>query len=115
MNEFKTLRLSENGILQTPYLPPSVTIGMNWHHIMDKQPDHGDQIVYVERPYKGYHMIGVREYWQPYPFQVLLSQYKQLSVSEPDFWWMLASDFPFPDFENTKNLMHASSQKKSQV
>jgi hypothetical protein len=70
---------------------------MNWFHILDKQPKHGDLIVHIFPPYEGHWCLGMRKYDQSGSFEELLHFYKAHDLEPPDFWWVLASDFPFPD------------------
>ncbi len=70
---------------------------MKWHHIMNKQPKDGDSIVQINPPYDGFYGIGMRDYNQKCSFKELMDFNTLYDIPNPDFWWMLSEDFPFPD------------------
>jgi hypothetical protein len=73
---------------------------MNWNHIMDKQPENGESIIHIDRPYKdGHYCMGMRNYIQDCSFEEVLKFCKDYEWPKPDFWWISAKDFPFPDKE----------------
>lgn len=70
---------------------------MQWHHILDKQPEHNELIIHIEPPWDdGCYLMTMRKYFQPTTFQKVLDYYKKSDIDLPDFWWMSAKDFPFP-------------------
>ncbi len=73
---------------------------MHWNHIMDCRPEHGRQIIQIDRPYKGHYSMGMRLYHQECTFEEVLKFYSDQGMSNPDFWWMYAEDFPFPVMAN---------------
>jgi len=68
-----------------------------WHHIMDRQPEHGEEIVQLDLSPDGHHFICMRTYNQECSFQELLEAYAEYVWGEPDFFWIYAKDFPLPD------------------
>jgi hypothetical protein len=70
---------------------------MKWNHIMDCQPEHGRSIIQIDPPYAGHYSMGMRDYYQPTTFSELLEYNKIYDWPNPDFWWVYAEDFPFPD------------------
>jgi len=70
---------------------------LNWIHILEKQPCHGQQIVQLNPVCSdGHHTIGQREYYQTCPFEDLLQYYIKSDLIL-DFWWIAVEDFPWPD------------------
>jgi hypothetical protein len=69
---------------------------MNWKHIKDEQPEDGEYIVQIDPPYKGHYCMGMRQYVQKCSFEEVLNFYQQIGGEGPDFWWIKASEFPFP-------------------
>jgi hypothetical protein len=70
---------------------------MKWNHIMDKQPQHGESIVQVDAPYEGHYCMGMRDYYQKCTFEEYLDFCRNSNISFPDFWWVSAKEFPFPN------------------
>ncbi len=70
---------------------------MKWIHIMEKQPKDGDSIIQINAPYEGIYGIGMRKYNQKCTFKELIDFNRLHDIPNPDFWWMLSEDFPFPD------------------
>lgn len=68
-----------------------------WKHIMEEQPDHGESIIQIDFPYMGHYCMGMRDYYQVCTFQELLDFCKESEIPNPNFWWISAKDFPFPD------------------
>jgi hypothetical protein len=64
---------------------------------MDCQPEHGRQIIQIDSPYMGHYPMGMRDYYQRGTFEDLLKYCLDYDIPNPDFWWMYAEDFPFPD------------------
>lgn len=72
---------------------------MKWHYIRDKQPEHEESIIHCDRPYHGHYCLGMRNYYQNCSWQEILDMCDEIKVERPDFWWISAKDFPFPDQE----------------
>ncbi len=70
---------------------------MEWKHIMDKQPFHGQSIIQIDAPYGGHYAMGMRNYYQTCSWDEFLNYNKESDMPNPDFWWIAAEDFPFPD------------------
>lgn len=70
---------------------------INWKHIKDEQPEHDRYIIHVDPPYEGYYTMGMRKYYQPHSFEELLEFCEKMECPFPDYWWVYAEDFPFPD------------------
>ena len=70
---------------------------MRWRHIMDEQPEDGQEIIHLNSPYRGHWPMGMRTYRAYGSFDDYLAWTKENKRPEPDFWWMPASEFPFPD------------------
>jgi hypothetical protein len=70
---------------------------LNWQHILDKQPQDGEWIIQIEVPYSGYLSMGMRNFSLKCTFQELLDYYRNNELPMPNFWWISAKDFPFPD------------------
>lgn len=76
---------------------------MQWNHILDKQPESGSVIIQIEKPFKLYdndfkyhYTMGMRQYemnssWKDY------MQWCENNNCYPNFWWVYAKDFPFPN------------------
>jgi hypothetical protein len=73
---------------------------------MDCQPEHKRAIVQIDRAYidKDYwHCpMGLRKYEQNCTFQECLDFCRNNDLKDPDFFWVYAEDFPFP--ERPKNV-----------
>lgn len=70
---------------------------MKWRHIMDSQPEHGQMIIQIDVPYEGHYNMGMRKYYQTINFTEYLLCCKTLDMPTPNFWWIPASEFPFPE------------------
>lgn len=71
---------------------------LSWKYIMDEQPIHGKMIVQCDRAYEdGHHCMGQRKYDQNCNFQDVLDFCDENFIGRPDFWWIYAKDYPFPD------------------
>ena len=70
---------------------------MKWYHIMDSQPINDREIVQVDRPYEGHYTMGMRKYYMGCTMQEFLKWRTENDLPNPDFWWMYAEDFPWPD------------------
>lgn len=68
-----------------------------WKHIMNEQPEDGQMIVQLDVPYRRHYNIGMRPYVQKCSWEEILHLYNTTGQGHPDFWWILADDFPFPD------------------
>jgi hypothetical protein len=82
---------------------------MKWNHIMTCQPEDGRQIVQCDPPFddfitKFHYPIGMRQYVQRCTFESVLKFCSDNEIPNPDFWWVYAEDFPFPDKKMTKEL-----------
>lgn len=73
---------------------------MKWNHILDKQPENGESIIHIEPPYQGHYLMGMETYIQYCLFEDLLKFNKENDLKPPNFWWISASEFPFPDLIN---------------
>jgi len=85
---------------------PEMTI--KWNHIIEAQPENGRSIIQVDKPYKSsehvdsigkHYTMGQRNYIQYGKWEELLIAFEQSGLDLPDFWWVYAEDFPFPDKE----------------
>lgn len=71
---------------------------MKWNHIMDCQPEDGHMIIQCDAPYDGHYNLGMRRYFGSLlSWNLVLLGYKNNDWPLPDFWWVYAEDFPFPD------------------
>jgi len=70
---------------------------MKWNHILDTQPGNERSIIQVDAPYQGHYSMGMRQYTSYCTFQEYLDWIKDNDLPQPDFWWVYAEDFPFPD------------------
>lgn len=70
---------------------------MKWNYIMHKQPADGEEIIQCDRPYQGHYCMCMRKYVQGCLFKEILEYNKKYDWPDPDFWWISAKDFPFPD------------------
>lgn len=83
---------------------------MNWIYIRDRQPKNNEIIIQIDRPYKDFYKsdftshycISMREYIQYCSWENIINEFKIMQMELPDFWWISAKDFKFPDLE-TKN------------
>lgn len=64
---------------------------------MDKQPLHGESIIQIDAPYEGHYCMGMRSYDQNCTWEEILQFRKENDLGNPNFWWISAKDFPFPD------------------
>jgi hypothetical protein len=78
---------------------------MKWHHILDKGPDKDSIIIQIFPPYdcykgdfKKHYTMGMMQYKSYISHEEYLD-YCAKSNYKPDFWWIYATDFPFPDKE----------------
>lgn len=74
-------------------------MNIEWHYIMDKQPEHMEEIIQCDRPYQGHYTLGMRKYYQTLTFDKFLAESRSLGFNDPDFYWTSAKDFPFPVFK----------------
>ena len=70
---------------------------MEWKHIMDSQPEDGEEIIQVDPPYEGHYTIGMTNYYTSISFEESIRISKEFEWPMPNFWWISAKDFPFPD------------------
>lgn len=71
---------------------------MKWRHILEEQPVDGEKIIHLDRPYDdGYYPMAMRKYEQKCSWTDQLQFCENWGCPKPDFWWMPASEFPFPD------------------
>ena len=68
---------------------------LNWIHIMDKQPKNGENIIELHPPYEGHYRMGMRQYTSFISWEQYMDFCKLHNIS-PDFWWIYANDYPFP-------------------
>nr|CAB4126344.1 hypothetical protein UFOVP88_15 [uncultured Caudovirales phage] len=73
---------------------------MKWIHILDRQPAHDEMIVQCDAPYEGHYTMGMRKYDQTCTWEDFMKFRKYYDIPDPDFWWVYAKDFPFPNQEN---------------
>lgn len=71
-----------------------------WNHILHKEPEDGEEIIQVDRPYKGYHTMGQRTYYRHMPLEEYLEWCDDEAIPYPNFYWCPVKDFPFPIFSN---------------
>jgi len=64
---------------------------------MDKQPQDGESIIQIDPAYEGHYAMGMRNYVQKCSFDEVVKYYDDGNLGKPDFWWISAKDFPFPD------------------
>ena len=76
---------------------------MKWNHIMDCQPEDNRDIIQVDPPYFGHRSMGMRKYEVSCTFEAYLHWCDKNDLPNPDFWWVYAEDFPFPDDKGEKN------------
>lgn len=69
---------------------------MEWNHILEKQPEHGRKIIHIDPPFEGHYPMGMRTYTQYGSWEDYL-KWAQQSDMMPNFWWIYAEDFPFPE------------------
>ncbi len=69
---------------------------LNWKHIMNEQPKHGQSIVQIDAPYMGHYNMGMREYCQACTFEEVVNFCIKNDISLPDYWWIATDEFPFP-------------------
>lgn len=69
---------------------------LNWHYIMDKQPEHDEHIIQCDPCYMGHRSMGIRRYYQMIPWDELIKKTKEMDYPLPDFYWISAKEFPFP-------------------
>ena len=72
---------------------------MKWHHIMEKQPENDEDILLCEDPYHGHYFMGMTKYYQKSSFEEYLFEIKKRGYPLPNFWWISAKDFPWPNKE----------------
>jgi hypothetical protein len=70
---------------------------LSWNHIMDIQPEHDELIIQIDAPYEGHYSMGMRTYYQKCTWEEMLEYCKHIDIPNPNFWWISAKDFPFPD------------------
>lgn len=73
---------------------------MKWKHIMEEQPEHDESIIQIDKPYLGHYSMGMRNYHQLVSFENILKNCEANDWPRPDFWWVRASEFPFPEKRN---------------
>jgi hypothetical protein len=83
---------------------------MKWFHIRDKQPLDGEDIIQVDPPYEGHYCMGMRKYSQGCSWEEILRCNEQYGLALPNFWWMSAKDFPFPDSDKIECSNFFSSE-----
>lgn len=71
--------------------------GIKWRHIMDEQPKHGESIIQVDASYDGHYPMGMRDFTLYGTWDAYMEEVKRCRIPKPNFWWVPASEFPFPD------------------
>lgn len=73
---------------------------IKWNHIMDCRPEEGRTIIQIDAPYRGSCTMGMRKdfiapkmAWEEYT-----KKNDEQGWPQPNFWWVYAEDFPFPDY-----------------
>ena len=73
---------------------------MEFHHILDREPEDNTVIVQIHKPFnmyngdfKKHYIMGMREYHRICSMDDLVAA----GFPKPDFWWIDAKDFMFPD------------------
>jgi len=76
---------------------------LEFHHIMDKQPDNKSAILQIDRPYRMensfrktdylHSAIGMRIYECNMPFEEMISWNKENNWPLPDYFWCYVADF----------------------
>ncbi len=77
---------------------------MKWNHIMDKQPENETVIIQLDMPqdnqYPGefskHYTMGMRLYRLYGDWETYMDICKR-DNHYPNFWWIYAKDFPFPE------------------
>jgi hypothetical protein len=69
---------------------------MKWNHILECQPKDRSTIVQIDPPYKGDYAMGMRIYKDLLPWEDYMKWCTENDCM-PNFWWVYAKDFPFPD------------------
>ena len=77
---------------------------IDWKYIIKEQPEHNRKIVEIHESYEGHYCIGMRDYYQQCPFKDVLDYYELNELPYPNFFWIYAEDFPFPEFPSTNFL-----------
>lgn len=75
---------------------------LKWNYIMDIQPQHDEEIIQCNKPCEGHYTMGMRTYYQKCTWEELIKYYKDNDLGYPDFYWISAKDFPFPDQDKYK-------------
>ena len=70
---------------------------MNWHHIQDKRPEHGREIIQLDAPYQGHWPMGMRKYEQQCAWEGYCKWREFNDLPLEDWYWVYAEDFPFPE------------------
>lgn len=71
-----------------------------WKHILDEQPEHGESIIKIEPSFCGHHTMGMSDYYKIMEFQEYLTWREENDLPKPNYFWILAKDFPFPEWSN---------------
>ena len=75
---------------------------MNWKYILNEQPKDGELIIQIHSPNNGHYSIGMIKYEQKCSFEEVLKYHKNAGYY-PDWYWIKASEFPFPNWPERLN------------
>lgn len=77
---------------------------MDWKHIRQAQPENDRQIVQIDPPCGGHYCMGMRHYFSQVAmsWDEMIEQMEKCGYPLPDYWWVYAEDFPFPDKQISK-------------
>ena len=79
-------------------------IDLNWKHIMDEQPSHGEFVVQCYPADDNHIPIGIMNYYSTIDFKGYIASCQEQGIPLPDFYWISAKDFPFPNMN--RKLIH---------
>lgn len=70
---------------------------LKWKYIQDEQPEHNEEIIQCNINGEADYTIGIRKYNQNCSWDKVLLFCKHHEKNAPNFWWISAKDFTFPD------------------
>lgn len=86
---------------------------MKWHWILDEQPEEGRTIIMVHKPYPcefsgtfgKHYTMGMKKAWDHTGYDGYIEELKAGNYPLPDFWWIYAEEFPFPDVDLSRSSL----------
>lgn len=79
-------------------------IASDWKYILESQPEQGRVYIILRGPYEAFPNADYKKRWlmsyriqdMEIPWEEYFRINKENNLPLPDYWWVYATDFPFP-------------------